>query len=760
MTLLVGVIAVPAFVLVVALILQAYQNQRAAVAKELANTTRAVASVVDGEIEECVALLNTLASTQSLAMQDWVSLDTVARRAIPEEGRWFVLVDETGQEFINTRVPRGAPLPKINFAPEYVASMKAKTLYVSNMVFGPVAQKPVVLVARHYQHESGAQYGLALVMDPQYLAQQLQVRRYAPAGVLSVTDRRGQIIVRSRDPEKYVGGTVTPDIVELVKLQKESIAESVTLEGIPVLAAVAPSQHGWAVAIGVPNAQLYAASRHLLFIGLGGAAFVALLVSLIALWISRALVRSMDALTQDAERMAHGELPDARSSGLQEADFVADAMRRTAATLFRRTRVLETLNHASGKFVASREREQLERVVTDAAREITGATGAAFVRSDSDSGSGALVYASSEAARQFFQAALARGWTEIPSHPSTSAIRRFDAATLSGASAPNFRVGVVIAVVARGGAVCGRLLLASEDAAFFNQEVEQIALGLVAQAEIALENAQLYADLGRELEAKSAAEAELRRAQARLREHAEDLEKKVEERTASLREAVAQMEEFSYTVSHDLRSPLRAISGYAAVLLEDYAPSLDEVARDYLLRIRRSSERMDQLTTDVLKYSRVARAEARPELVDLEKVVRGVVEHYRELQADVADVTLVTPMGRVLGHEQSLNQSLANLLTNAAKFVRPGERPKITVRTEPRESRLRIWVEDQGIGIPGRHQDRLFRIFERAPTANDYAGTGVGLAIVRKAVEKMGGQCGVESDGQTGSRFWIELPVA
>ena len=271
---------------------------------------------------------------------------------------------------------------------------------------------------------------------------------------------------------------------------------------------------------------------------------------------------------------------------------------------------------------------------------------------------------------------------------------------------------------------------------------------------------QMAESLAQELSAKSHAEAELRVARDKLHDYAQELERKVEERTASLREAVGQMEEFSYTVSHDLRSPVRAISGYATVLLEDCGASLDTTAQDYIRRILRASKRRDQLTTDVLAYSRVARADMRVTAVDLEKVLAAVLEHYSELNAKVADIVVVHPLHSVEAHEPSLSQALANVLTNAAKFVKPGCRPEITIRTEERGDRVRILVQDRGIGIPKEHQVRLFRIFERVPTPGTYEGTGVGLAIVRKAVEKMGGTCGVESDGSNGSCFWIELSAA
>jgi signal transduction histidine kinase len=239
-----------------------------------------------------------------------------------------------------------------------------------------------------------------------------------------------------------------------------------------------------------------------------------------------------------------------------------------------------------------------------------------------------------------------------------------------------------------------------------------------------------------------------------------DLERKVEERTASLREAMTQMEEFSYTVSHDLRSPLRAMQGYAQLLVQDYGAKLDETGVAYLDRIARAAERMNQMTSDLLTYSRLSSSRVKLVPVMLEPVVRQAVEQYIELPRTGAQVRVVAPLAPVMAHEPSLTQALANLLTNAVKFVKPGQPPMITIRTEGVGTKVRIWVEDQGISIAPEQQAGLFRMFERLPTTGKYEGTGIGLAIVKKAAEKMGGTCGVESDGASGSRFWIELAAA
>ena len=244
------------------------------------------------------------------------------------------------------------------------------------------------------------------------------------------------------------------------------------------------------------------------------------------------------------------------------------------------------------------------------------------------------------------------------------------------------------------------------------------------------------------------------------RRSAEALEALVNERTASLRQAIAQMEEFSYSVSHDLRSPVRAMCGYADAVLEDYGERLDADGRELLARIRKNGARMDLLIQDLLTYSRISRREVSVAPVAVETLLRDVIQQYPEMLPPRAEVAVMGPMPRVLAHEPSLTQVVSNLLSNAVKFVAPGTTPRVRVSAESQAGRVRLWFEDNGIGIDPEHQSRLFGMFERVHPDRHYEGTGIGLAIVRKAVERMNGRAGVESDGRSGSRFWIELPSA
>jgi len=176
-----------------------------------------------------------------------------------------------------------------------------------------------------------------------------------------------------------------------------------------------------------------------------------------------------------------------------------------------------------------------------------------------------------------------------------------------------------------------------------------------------------------------------------------------------------------------------------------------------LHRISDNCLRLDQMIMDVLTFGRVARDPIELKPVSLDKVVAQTIDNVLALQPPQSQVE-VADLGHVLAHEASIFQAVSNILINAAKFVPPGTKPKIKVWAVNGGANVRLWIEDNGIGIDPLLQHRLFDMFERVHPELDYEGTGVGLAIVRKAIMRMGGHVGVESDGRNGSRFWIELP--
>jgi signal transduction histidine kinase len=246
-------------------------------------------------------------------------------------------------------------------------------------------------------------------------------------------------------------------------------------------------------------------------------------------------------------------------------------------------------------------------------------------------------------------------------------------------------------------------------------------------------------------------------AQHQLREHAANLERTVEERTAKLREMISELQHVSYAIAHDMRAPLRAMSAFAEMLLDE-SPSASVQSQDYCRRIVTGGRRLDKLIQDALNYNKAVLADLPLEPVDLSRLVRGLIDTYPNLHPKKAEIRIEGTLPSVLGNESLLTQCFSNLLGNAAKFVAPGIRPQVRIWTETTGDVGRIWVQDNGVGIPEHAQKRLFQMFQKLD--NEYEGTGIGLAIVRKVVERMGGKVGVQSELGNGSRFWVELPLA
>ncbi len=289
----------------------------------------------------------------------------------------------------------------------------------------------------------------------------------------------------------------------------------------------------------------------------------------------------------------------------------------------------------------------------------------------------------------------------------------------------------------------------------YNSNDLVLAQELGRRAGLAVDNARLLHAAQQEI-------AERKKAEAEIQQLNQYLEQRVIERTAQLEEKNQELESFCYTVSHDLRAPLRGMQGFAQALQEDYADHFDDAGKLYANRIVMAARRMDGMIQDLLTYSRLSRIELQLEPIQLKTVLQEALEQIKEDVAQRNAVILVPDhMPVVLAQSALLRQALTNLISNAMKFVAKGVQPRVQLRGErAQDNRVRLWVEDNGIGIDPKHHERIFKVFDRLHGVEHYSGSGIGLAIVRKAMERMNGKTGVQSTLGEGSRFWVELPAA
>jgi two-component system sensor histidine kinase/response regulator len=248
--------------------------------------------------------------------------------------------------------------------------------------------------------------------------------------------------------------------------------------------------------------------------------------------------------------------------------------------------------------------------------------------------------------------------------------------------------------------------------------------------------------------------------QVKLHSFNSKIEAEVKERTAELSTINKQMETFCYSMSHDLKAPLRGIQSFSQILVADHGQSLDAQAKEYMSRIQESASKLNRLVNDLLEYSRVSTAKLSVSPIDLSTVTREALRLLAgEIQEHGAVVRVEMDLGTVLGHDATLIQVMLNLLGNAVRYGKPGVVPEVTVRSETRGNRIKVMVQDNGIGVATEYQRKIFEIFERVPIPGTEEGTGIGLAIVSKAIERLGGTVGVDSIAGVGSTFWFELSM-
>jgi len=251
---------------------------------------------------------------------------------------------------------------------------------------------------------------------------------------------------------------------------------------------------------------------------------------------------------------------------------------------------------------------------------------------------------------------------------------------------------------------------------------------------------------------------ERKQAQVELQQYRDHLEEVVEQRTDELVAANKELESFSYSVSHDLLAPLRAIDGFSRILLEDYTNKIDDEGKRLLNIVRNNTQKMSQLIDDLLAFSRVGRQEINLLNISMTELAKGVFEELKDSSTGQAIQSNINSIPNAYGDRSMIRQVFINLLSNAIKFTRPKGTSIIEVGGWTEENENIYYVKDNGVGFDMQYLNKLFGVFQRLHSSEEFEGTGVGLAIVQRIIHRHGGRVWAEGKVGEGATFYFTLP--
>jgi PAS domain S-box-containing protein len=311
-------------------------------------------------------------------------------------------------------------------------------------------------------------------------------------------------------------------------------------------------------------------------------------------------------------------------------------------------------------------------------------------------------------------------------------------------------VSIIMAPLQIGQRIVGVISAHSYTPNAYNEDHLSLLIGAANQVAIAIENARLYEAVQKEL-------AERKRAEDEVRELNAQLERRVLQRTVELEASNRELESFTYTVSHDLRAPVRGLHGFSQILLSDFAEELPEQAKSYLKRIEDNARLMGELIDDLLAFSHLGRQQVKKELVNATSIAKQAFREVIEYEDKDRIRFTIQELPGVQADGNLLKQVFINLISNSIKFSRLRELAEIEVGSQETKRGLAIFIRDNGVGFEMKHADKLFGVFQRLHTYDQFEGTGVGLAIVRRIVERHGGEVWAEGELERGATFYFTL---
>ncbi len=700
----------PLVIFAVSMIVRASDQERRTFERGAIDLARALTTAIESKLRSPITTLEALATSPSLTDDELAVFRERSGRVLKSQREWatITLALPSGKRVMDARY--GYPLGAETGATPHERWSFEEVLRTNRPVIGHLIQEPSSM---QYQfpvrvpvvRDGAVKYVLTAVLLPSFLKDVLDDQRLPPDWVGVLLDGNRRFVARTVEPERNLGQLASESLRAALDRSSEGWFRGTTLEGRDVYTPFNRSSFsGWTVALGIPAGFVDATFRRsLIYVVLFAGGLLAL--GLLLAWsVSARTVASINSLVRTANDLGSGKnLSEEAPSSIVEVEAVRRAFvianRMLSEQSAEKDRLAGRLDLALtvGNIGVHEWRPQTNEFIwDDRMRAHWGLPPGVAINNE----------------------IFLQGIHRDDRDGLLAARRRALDPKSDGQYHAEFRV------------------VGIED---------HVERWLESRSRVDFESGQAIRLSGTTIDITA------------LKSFQAELERQVQERTVRLQETVGELEAYSYSVSHDMRAPLRAMEGYAKALLTDYYDRLDPDGRHWLDRIVRSAHRLDALITDVLAYSRVAKEDIELSPVDLERLIDDIISTHPEFQAPLAQIVIEKPLHRVIGHEAYLTQCVTNLLGNAVKFVADGVVPEIRIRSEPLNGKVRVWFEDNGIGIDPQHHERIFQIFGQVYTPERFRGTGIGLAIVRKAAQRMQGEVGVESQLNKGSRLWLIL---
>lgn len=710
---------VPAWLLVTALTYLTYQHERDNRIAATVQLARTLAKQVDAQLDTGIAVLQTLAASNSIAQQDYKNFHAQVTQALAfGQASNIVLFDTELRGLASAVHPYGTPLPQAvkDRFPQMPVSGKPA---VSEIFTGEVSKRTQVALAVPVLRDGLPVGRLEMLITPQRFASLIEQQAFPPTWTAAVLDASGNIVARNRDAERMVGKPATASLRQQLSLRDEGSSHGRTSDGVETIGCFHRSRaHGWAVAIGVPMAELRAELARSLGLVLAGGVGLLGVGLLLARRMGREIARPVQALVAPALALGRGEAVSLPPTRLKEAAEVGHALRQAHQVLQQRNAAREqaeaALRDSQSRLLMALELSQIGDWELDlATRELRRSA-----RHDQVFG-----YAEPQPNWhvQDFVAAL---------HPDDRERVQHLIQDVRIHGTPNWQYDCRIY--------------------WPDGSLHWIA----TRGTMVFEHGQPARMLGTVVDITERKQAEELRIQG----------VRLEAENRQMHEANRLKSEFLANMSHELRTPLNAVIGFADILRSPMLPPDSPKRHEYLGHIANGGRHLLQLINDVLDLAKVesGKFEFFPEPLELPKLAQEVLG---VLQAEAArkQITLVCEhapdLQPLVQDAARLKQVLYNFLSNAIKFTGQGGRVVLRTRMQGPE-RVRIEVEDTGIGISAADQLKLFVPFQQvnAGFTKQHAGTGLGLALTRRLVELQGGSVGLSSELGVGSVFHVVLP--